>query len=288
MAALKHLFLAVVFLFAACSPRTIALRQTAGLIAGGAPALYEEGDPAFAKDAMPGSLKLVEVLLRSEPDNLQLLQTAAEGFGGYAFLFLEDSEPQRAKGMYRRGRDHALRLAALRRKELAGLGEMGSEAAEKALMSAGPQDAPALFWAAFNWAAMINLSKDSPSALAELPTAVAVMERARALAPGYQFAGAELFFGMYYASRPAILGGDLKKAQAAFLEARKRTGGKYLMTYVLEARHAAVAAQDLEAFAGLLNKVLESPSGQLPNARLADEVAKLKAKSLLEKKDDLF
>ena len=43
-----------------------------------------------------------------------------------------------------------------------------------------------------------------------------------------------------------------------------------------------------ELFKGLLQKVKDSPSGQLPGARLTDEVAKGMAARLLEKVDELF
>lgn len=270
-------------LLAACSPRTIALRQTAAIVAGGAPALYEEPDPQLARESFGSQLKLVEVLLRNDPSDRRLLELAAEGFAGYAFLFLEDTEPARAKAFYRRARAHAAKALAL-----PGLDAPDADGVAAALAAAKPSDAAAVFWTGFSWAAEINLSKDSPAALAELPKAVAYMEAARRLDPAYHFAGADLFFGVYYASRPAILGGDLKKAQAAFQEARRRTGGKYLMNYVLEAKFYAVGAQDPELFTSLLNKVKETEAGQLPNARLTDEVAKIKARTLLEKKDDLF
>ena len=116
----------------------------------------------------------------------------------------------------------------------------------------------------------------------------ALMQRVHDLDPDYHFAGSDLFFGTYYASRPAILGGDAAKAKAFFQEARRRTGGKYLMTYVLEARYYAVAAQDQELFKGLLAKVKDAESGALPDARLTDEVAKRKAGLLLEKINDYF
>ncbi|MDE2237794.1 MAG: hypothetical protein KGK30_07885, partial [Elusimicrobia bacterium] len=149
-------------------------------------------------------------------------------------------------------------------------------------------DVPGLFWAAFDWAGYIDLSKDSPDALADLPKAAALMARARALDPDYHFAGPELFFGVYYASRPRMLGGDPQKARAEFEDARRRTHEEYLMAYVLEARYAAVALQDRALFTGLLRQVLAAPAGRLPNARLTDEVAKLEAKNLLERTDDFF
>ena len=145
-----------------------------------------------------------------------------------------------------------------------------------------------MFWAAFGWANYINLSKDSPAAVAELPKAVALMQRVAQLDPNYQFAGPELFFGIYYASRPAILGGDLNKAKTYFEDARARTSGKFLMTYVLEARFLGIGTQDPDLFKTLLQRVADAPAGTLPGSRLEDEVAKRKAASLMGKINDYF
>ncbi len=114
------------------------------------------------------------------------------------------------------------------------------------------------------------------------------MTRVEELDPTFHFAGADMFFGVYYASRPRILGGDPEKAKAAFERVHKITKGEYLMTHVLNARWYAVAVQDRELFKQLLTKVLEAPSGGLPGSRLTDEAAKRKAGFLLEKIDDYF
>ncbi len=265
----------------------IALRSTVNLIDKGSPALFEEPDPDFASQALPGQMGLAEVLLRNDPDNPELLELAAEAFNGYAFLFLEQAQPERAKRFYLRGRDYGLRLLA-RKRALSRLASLELDAFQAALAHAKPADAPGLFWAGFGWAGAINLSKDSPESLAELPKAAALMTRVEQLAPDYHFAGADLFFGAYYASRPAILGGDLRKAKSYFEDARRRTAGKYLMAYVLEARYFAVAAQDRDLFSSLLDKVAQEPAGQLPDARLTDEVAKRQAADLKEKINDLF
>jgi len=272
---------------AGCTLRGIALRSTTALLERGAPAFYEETDPQLGRESLAAQLKLLEALLRNEPGNRRLLLLAAEGFSGYAFLFLEDSQPERAKGFYLRGRDYALRALA-RKATFARLAELDLESLEKALKTARREDVAALFWAAFAWAGWINLSRDSPHALAELPRTVGLMQRVRELDPQFHFAGSDLFFAVYYASRPAILGGNLGKARSHFLEARRRTEGKYLMAYVLEARHLAVQAQDRELFQELLSKVREAKAGSLPNAGLTDAVAKDKARALAEKADDYF
>ena len=212
---------------------------------------------------------------------------AAEGFGGYAFLFVEDEDPQRAKGLYIRGRDHALAGLAVQ-SVFQGLKDQPIDLFEARLKKAVKTDVPDIFWAAFNWGGMINLSKDDAAALSELPKVVLMMKRVYELDPSFNFGGADLFFGVYYASRPPMLGGDPAKAKTHFEWATKISHGKYLMTHVLKARWYAVAVQDRELFVQLLKKVASSPSGTLPEARLTDEAAKRKGAALMEKIDDYF
>ncbi|PIR18886.1 MAG: hypothetical protein COV48_05040 [Elusimicrobia bacterium CG11_big_fil_rev_8_21_14_0_20_64_6] len=264
-----------------------ALRTTAAMIERGRKAALEEPDYQLGRDAMASQLKLIEILLVSEPENLALRRLAAEGFGGYAFLFVEDAEPKRAKDLYLRGRDHALAALSLKT-AFRGLKDKSIEDIEKSLKWATKTDVPDLFWAAFGWAGMVNLSKDDASALADLPKVTLLMKRVYELDPGFHFGGADLYFGVYYASRPAMLGGDNAKAKIHFDWATKITQGQYLMTHVLNARWYAVATQDRELFQKLLTKVLEATGGSLPEARLTDESAKVKASLYMEKIDDYF
>lgn len=264
-----------------------ALRTTAAMLERGRKAALDEPDFQLGRDAVAAQLKLIETMLVSEPENRSLRRLAAEGFGGYAFLFVEDAEPNRAKGLYRRGRDHALEALALK-SAFKDLQNKSIEDVEKALQWSVKDDVPDLFWAGFGWAGLINLSKDDATTLADLPKARLLMKRVGELDPAFHFGGADLFFGVYYASRPAMLGGDPNAAKAHFESAHKLTRGQYLMTHVLNARWYAVAVQDRELFRQLLTKVLESPAGVLPEARLTDEASKKKASALLEKIDDYF
>jgi len=279
---------ALCFAAASCSSIDhIALRSTAVMLERGRGVNLDEPDWKLGRDAIAAQLKLVETLLASDHENLPLRRLAAEGFGGYAFLFVEDAEPGRAKGLYLRGRDHA--LAALELKSaFRGLKDKSPGDFEKALTWAKKEDVPDLYWAGFGWAGLVNLSKDDAGALAELPKVVLLMKRVYELDPSFQFGGADLFFGVYYASRPRILGGDPAKAKTHFEWAHKITRGNYLMTHVLNARWYAVAVQDRELYKQLLTKVADAPSGVLPHARLTDETAKRKAAVLLEKIDDFF
>lgn len=279
--------LAAACLLSACSLKNVALRSTRALLDQGAAAYYEEPDTQLGKEAIAAQLKFLEALLRSAPDDEKLLLLAAEGFCGYAFLYLEDGQPQRAKAFYLRGRDYALKALSAD-KSLASLLDQPLPNAEAALEKTSARRLPALFWTAFGWSGAINLARDSSSDLSDLPKVTAIMKRVHALDKEFHFAGPDLFFGAYFASRPALLGGDTAKAKTHFEWARRLTAGKYLMAYVLEARYYAVAVQDRDLFKALLERVLEAPAGTLPGARLTDEVAKEKAKKLLEKIDEYF
>lgn len=265
----------------------VAVLSTADILTLGRGATLDEPDYQLAHDAMPAQLKLVETLIVSEPADRGLRRLAAEGFAGGAFLFIEETDPARAKALYLRGRDHALAALALKSR-FAGLADKTLDDFQKSLRYATIDDVPDLFWAGAGWGGYVNLSKDDASALAELPKVTALMTRVQELDPSFHFAGADMFFGVYYASRPRILGGDPAKAKAAFDRVHKITKGQYLMTHVLNARWYAVAVQDRELFKQLLTKVLESPAGRLPQSRLTDEAAKRRAGLLLEKIDDYF
>ena len=66
-------------LLAGCSLRSIAVRSAAEILPRGIAAFYEEPDPALAREAMGSQLKLVEVLLKNDPGNPELLLAAAQG-----------------------------------------------------------------------------------------------------------------------------------------------------------------------------------------------------------------
>ena len=100
--------------------------------------------------------------------------------------------------------------------------------------------------------------------------------------------GADLFLGCYYGSRPKIFGGDLEKSKVHFERALERTSGKFLMAHVLYAKCQTIPAQDREAFRSLLSAVIASPKDILPGQTLSNQVAKEKARKLLERIDELF
>lgn len=273
-------------LFAGCV-RTIAVSTMGGIIDDGFSAFTEESDLDFAGKAFPGSLKLLEVMLKSDPSNPSMLRLASEGYSSYALAFLDDKDPGRAKEFYLRAKDYGMRL--LRQDdELAKAFDGTADDLKAVLDERGPDDVPAIFWTAFGMGGYIQLSITDPNALAELPKAEVMMQFVARVDSAYYFAGADIFLGTLDGSRAAMFGGNAERSRQHFERALRINGGKFLMTYVYYARSCAVQIQNQGLFEGLLDKVDQASLNILPEFRLANAVAKQKAQILRTKESDLF
>jgi tetratricopeptide (TPR) repeat protein len=232
-------------------------------------------------------MKLLEVMLKSDPSNERLLRLASEAYSSYALAYLEDTDQVRAREFYRRGRDYALRILREDRNFARAL-DGTLDDLKGALETKGRNDVPAVFWAAFGWGSAIYLNLTSPDAIGELPKTEALMEFVARQDSGFYYGGADVFLGTLYGSKPKLLGGDPVKARAHFERALRINRGEFLMTYVYYARSVAVQTQDETLFDELLGKVIQASPDLLPKARLANQVAKKKAESLLSRKQEIF
>jgi len=271
----------------ACSTGQIVARSSLTIMDSAVTVMNQENDLELAKAAIPANLKLVESLTRELPANRELRIHAAQGFYGYAFGFVEDENPARASLLYRRGLTHA--LSAL---EVAGLAgdplSMRRDTLTQKLAALGPEAIPELFWAASNWAKWIDMNRTDPQRIADLGKVEALMQRVLTLDENYYFGGPHIFFGVWYGSRPPMLGGDFARSEAHFAKARAITQGKLLIADVLYAQYLAVQQGNREAFHDKLSAVVSAPSDIYPEMALANAIAQHKAKALLLKEEELF
>jgi hypothetical protein len=248
--------------------------------------MNRESDLELAKAAIPANLKLVESLTREIPANRELRIHAAQGFYGYTFGFVEDENPTRASALYRRGLEHA--LAAL---ETAGLGDpmsMQLDGLRQKLADLERDAAPDLFWAASNWAKWIDMNRTDPARIADMGKAEALMQRVLELDETFYFGGPHLFFGVWYGSRPPMLGGNFALSETHFGKARNITQGKLLIADVLYAQYLAVQQGNRKAFHDKLTAVIDTPPDSYPEMALANAIAQHKAKNLLKNEEELF
>jgi len=278
---------AAAVMFSGCIQQ-IAVSTVGGLVDDGFSAFTEESDLAFAEQALPGNLKLLEVMLKSDPENTRLLRLASEGYSSYALAFLEDTDPDRAREFYLRGRGYGLRMLQQQDAELAKALDGNAEDLAALLAKRGRLEVPAVFWTAFGWGAHIALSLNDPNALAGLSRAEVMMQFVAKTDSTFYFGGADLFLGMLYGSRPKMLGGDPARSRGHFERALRINQGKFLMTYVYYARSYAVLNQDQPLFEQCLATVDSASLEILPSQRLANTVAKKKAQLLRAKMEELF
>lgn len=269
-----------------CAQR-MTIRLAAPLMDQALESLSEESDLEIARQAAAANLKLLEAALKSDPTNQRLLLLACRGFAGYALAFVPEDEPERARDLYERGKDYGLRAMDCERR-LRGMADLTLEQVGPALRRTRKRDVPKLFWPAFAWGYWINLSRDKPAALAELPKVEAIMNRVLELDERTFYGGPHLFFASLYAGRTKMLGGDPERGKKHFERNLEINGGRFLLSYYLYARYYAIQTQNKALCEELLNKVLDAPSNLLPDQRLINGVARQRADILLMDIDDYF
>jgi hypothetical protein len=101
------LVLAVVF--SGCLQQ-IAVSSLGGIMDTGFEVLNEEQDLDIADKSIASNLKLLETILRKDPDNSHYCFLASQGYASYALGFVEDESPERAKLFYLRGKAYGMKI----------------------------------------------------------------------------------------------------------------------------------------------------------------------------------
>jgi len=277
--------LILLILFQGCS--TLSIRMAIPMVESQYTSINEETDPALAQQAIPASLKMLEGLLKGDLENESLLKNLSEGFCGYAFSFVEDTDPQRASRLYLRGRGYAERLLKANGAPDHLTGQ-NPEQLKNSLKALDVDYLPGLYWLGQCWAGWLMLNLDDLQAFAAISKVEAVLQRALELDESYHYAGPHLLLGAFYGGRSKLLGGNPDKARNHFDQCLQLTRNKFLMAKVIYAKTFAVQMQDRPLFKKLLGDVVDAPVDILPEQQLANAVAKQKAQKLLESTDDLF
>ena len=288
-----------------CNMSRMGVNMTAPALKLASGALDTESDVIFAREAAPGGLKTVEGFLLTSPENPDLLETAANGYAQYTFGFLEDdldALPEnvesdhrqilidRCTTLYDRSLAFSLRLAALRDPQIIAAVKGDTQALTNLLKArfTHAEDGRGLYWAGLAMGSGINLHKDDVDRIADLPKAVALLERSHEIAPEYFNHGPAMALGVVYSAQGKAMGGNPERSKQLFDEVIQATGGKYLMARVLYARYYATVTQDRALFEKTLKDVLGTPSNIWPEQRLANELAKRRAVRYLSRVEDYF
>ncbi len=278
--------LIIASLGSACSMDKMLVRASLPMIEGGVNALNQETDLELAEDSIPTNIELLEGMIGIDPENEKLRVYAAQAYYGLGYGFNEDNRPQRASNFYQRGLKHGYTALALN--GLDNVAKSSLEDLENRLQKTDEDAVPSLFWTASNWAKWIDMNRDKPESLAQLPLPTALMQRVLELDETFYHGGAHIYFGVYYGGRSPMFGGDFKKSEYHFDRARELTDGKLLVADLLQAQFLSRQKFDEEDFERRLTKIINAPVDLYPELALLNEIVKRKAKILLGMKDQWF
>jgi tetratricopeptide (TPR) repeat protein len=283
-----------------CDITKMTANGTSKLFVRAAPGLEQHWDYELAGEALPGNIVQMEGLLRVVPENEILVTNAIKLYTAYAYGWIEDRVEQlqmennyaeaeeqltRARYMYMRARDLSKHLISLEHEGFDEAYEGGLEEFEEWLDTEfdtdEPEDAPGLFFAGYSWASYINASKSNMAAVADLPFAVALVERSVEIDPTFFNGSGTVLLAVVATASP---GADLDEALPKWQRALEVTEGKNLLVKVNMARTYAVKRQDREMYIRLLTEVLEA--GDInPEGRLQNMIAKRRAERYLQQVD---
>jgi len=282
-------FLTFVFIFYGCSVQKMAIKYAGDLFDSGVKAIFSETDYEIAKSSIPANLKLLEAIYNVDPENEKTVILLVQGYTGYAMGFVEDEDPHRAGMLYKRAFEYGINFLKTKSKKFSQSLEGEFDKFEKTLRNEfGKEDVPILFWTAMAWGSYVNLNRDDPDAIGQIPKIEAIVKYSIELDESYFYASGDMFLGVLLSARPKMFGGDPEKGKEYFEKCIKISEGKYLLPYVFYARYYAVQVQDRELFDKLLDHVINSPVDLLKGAELLNIIAKKKAERFKNMAEELF
>ncbi len=248
-------------------------------------AIINQNDVATVRDGLPTYLLVVDGLIESNPENVDLLMAGARLYSLYAASFVPDAA--RAKRLAVRGHQYGQRLLCMELDDLCD--EMGEsfDAFKAELAAVGNDRVPVLYAAAGAWASQIQTHSDDWNAIAELPKVQAMMERIVSLNDAYDHGNAHLYLGVLATQLPPDLGGRPENGRQHFERAIALSEGQNLIAKVLYARHYARLVFDRELHDRLLGEVMNAPA-EVDGLTLSNVLAQQEAERLLATADDYF
>jgi len=280
------LLLIASFVLTSCTMGQVLVQPALPLVDNSIEQLNRETDLKKAEKSVTGNLKILQRMIKLDPKNAQLQTYAAQGLYGLSYGFREESQPQSASELYLRGMKHG--ITALQLNGANNLLGVTIADFDKQVSGMRKSDVAAMFWTASNWGKWIDMHRDDPDALAQLPRATALMQRVIELEDSFYYGGAHMYFGVFYGSRAPTIGGNFRKSRAYFDHARKITNGKLLIPDLLQAQYLARQEFNRKEFHQLLSGVVNAPDDLMPELGLQNQIAKRKAAALLKRENEWF
>lgn len=249
--------------------------------------LQQQTDLELVCDGTPAFLLMIDSMLASNPDDESLLLTATQAFTAYTAALDACGRPERAAVVSEKAKKYG--LAFLSRKSHRSITAVTPlPDFRQTLAEMDTNDVPALFWAGNGWATWIRYQGGSPASMAQLVRVEQMMLRLVELDETYYHGGGHIFLGVYYGSKPPLLGGKPDQSQAHFEKALAIGNREFLPTLVAYAETYAKMTYNRDLFELLLQEVMAFPSEKRQDIALVNQVAKRRTAQLLEQAELFF
>lgn len=244
-------------------------------------------DPQTVASALPAYLMLLEARLEANPDNADLRLTTARLTNTHATLFASNGESPATRRLTTRGLEHARTGACATTSNLCDLGRIDFDTFEARIEQLSRRDLPAVYVLATSWVSWIDAHSDDFHALADLPRVETLLDWVVECEPGHDDGAAWIYLGVLHSQRPPAAGGRPELAREYFERARAGSEGRNLLINVFMADSYARLLFDRDLYVELLEEVVASDI-DVPEYRLANQVARQRAAEMLEKTEAIF
>ena len=247
--------------------------------------ISESDDPETIEQALPAYMVLVSSMIRSEPDNVNLLVSGSKLYSAYASAFVQNKQRQRVLAQH--AYDYASHALCIHKPAACGARKESYHQYEQTLKLFKKSDAEILFTYGRAWAGLIEASSSDWNAVADLPRVKSVLERVVQLDENISDGDAHVYLGVLDSLLPPAMGGKPELAKAHFEKAIKISHGTNLMAKVLYAEKYARLVFNRELHDRLLREVV---AADISHSRhhLVDVLAQQRAKKLLANASDYF
>ncbi len=249
----------------------------------------------LAKEGLAGQILLISALCEFTPQNATLLTLASQAYASFGLL-VEEEDPGYAEEVYEVGKGYGLQALAYENHAFQEGLARGTKIAYMA-DRLKKDDVPAAFWYGMNTGLglmlaldnrVVPLESDHPEKVAQMGDLAELFKKILELDDSYFFYAPRLFQGAYYMLIGPLIGGGSEPASREFSIAFKKTENRFLLTHVFYARYYLTNLPDKGRFQKTLTYVLNTQADVMPEAALANAIAKEKARWLLEHQDLFF
>ncbi len=242
-------------------------------------------DPETVGAALPAYLLMLDASASKADADGDSLCSAAKLYGAYAGGFIAD--PTRQQRLATRALQYGTRGACALDQNFCGARDRDFDALTTLSKNVTVKQIAAISCLAGAWATDVQARADQPDAQADAPKVRVLYERIAELQPNFNQGEAQMVLGVMNSLLPPALGGKPEIGKAHFERAISESKGQNMMAKVLYAQYFARLVFEQELHDRLLNEVLNGPS-EAPGLTLQNQIAKQRAKVLLESGKDFF